>query len=298
MAILDQTQKNDTYTSPPKAYYGDIDLPNTRLHYVTCGEGEPLIIVPATVSLIEQWLPLAQFMGQRYKSYFFEMPGHGKSTPYPFKFKSEYVPQTVEAFADALGIERFTLMGFSFGGLLAMRTLEHLQDRINKVILLSPLLSQETLKYKNPKKWVIKQAMNVLKRPKAQMAAYQIMHSEFLEKPLMYSISKVTNIEQSILKSKDALHIPLSTLDVFEHTVGEIFEIEYQDGTPPIDTPCFFGMSIYDDMIDYQMTEEIVQKYFRNLTMQKFYHPYHQPPEPPSFEWLVNGFDEFLSILE
>ena len=54
--------------SPPQATFGDVTLPNTRLHYVKAGTGPPLIIVPATVSLIRQWLPLTQFMGQRFTS--------------------------------------------------------------------------------------------------------------------------------------------------------------------------------------------------------------------------------------
>lgn len=124
--------------SPPQATFGDITLQNTRLHYVKAGTGPPLIIVPATVSLIRQWLPLTQFMGQRFTSYFFELPGHGGSTPYPEKFESRFIPKTVEGFVNSLGYEKFNLMGFSFGGLLALRTLEYLQDRIEKVILLSP----------------------------------------------------------------------------------------------------------------------------------------------------------------
>ena len=85
---------------PPEPIFGDVELPGTRLHYVKCGSGPPLVIVPATVSLISQWLPLAQFMGQRFTTYFFELPGHGKSTPYPGKFESKLVPKTVEAFVE------------------------------------------------------------------------------------------------------------------------------------------------------------------------------------------------------
>src|SRR5574339_1201224 len=88
---------------PPPAAFGDMALPDTRLHYVKAGSGPPLIIVPATVSLIRQWLPLTQFMGQRFTSYFFELPGHGGSTPYPEKFRSHFVPKTVESFVDNLG---------------------------------------------------------------------------------------------------------------------------------------------------------------------------------------------------
>jgi ABC-type uncharacterized transport system permease subunit len=62
--------------APPPPTFGEIDLSNTRLHYLRCGNGPPLLMVPATVSLISQWLPLAQFMGQLFTTYFFELPGH------------------------------------------------------------------------------------------------------------------------------------------------------------------------------------------------------------------------------
>ena len=131
---------------PPRATFGDIELPNTRLHYVKTGTGPPLVIVPATVSLISQWLPLAQFMGQRFTSYFFELPGHGGSTPYPENFESRMVPYTVEAFVDALGHETFNLMGFSFGGLLALTTLTEFSKRVDNVILVSPLVDSDALR--------------------------------------------------------------------------------------------------------------------------------------------------------
>jgi len=41
-------------------------------------------------------------------------------------------------------------MGFSFGGLLALRVLEHLQDRVAKVIPLSPVVSRRALKWSTP----------------------------------------------------------------------------------------------------------------------------------------------------
>jgi len=42
----------------------------------------PLIIVPATISELENWLSLAQFMAQWFHVYFFELPGHGRSEPF------------------------------------------------------------------------------------------------------------------------------------------------------------------------------------------------------------------------
>jgi len=282
---------------PPQAEFGDMDLPNTRLHYVKAGTGPPLIIVPATVSLIRQWLPLTQFMGQRFTSYFFELPGHGGSTPYPQKFKSQFVPPTVEAFVDNLGYDRFNLMGFSFGGLLALRTLEHLQDRIEKVILLSPVVSRRALKWSKPRQWAFKVSIKALKNPALRQGIHHVMNAPRLEKPLTYALSKASNVDRRILENKHALHLPISTLDVFAYTLGEIFQTEYGYDGAPFKIPCYFGMSVNDDILHYDLTEQIVRRHFRQITVQRFTHPYHQPPEPPTFEWLNREFGRFLEMI-
>lgn len=283
---------------PPHAVFGDMTLPNTRLHYVKSGMGPPLIIVPATVSLIRQWLPLAQFMGQRFTSYFFELPGHGGSTPYPEKFKSRFVPFTVKAFVDNLGYDRFNLMGFSFGGLLALRTLEHLQDRIEKVILLSPCVSRRALKWSTPQRWAFKASVKAMKNQTLLQGIHYMMNAPRLEKSLTYALSKVSNVDRRILQNKNALRLPLSTLDVFAYTMDEILQMEYQYEDAPFKLPCYFGMSINDDILDYGLTEQIVRRHFRQITIQKFTHPYHQPPEPPTFEWLNREFGRFLERIE
>ena len=281
---------------PPQATFGDMTLSNTRLHYVKAGTGPPLIIVPATVSLIRQWLPLTQFMGQRFTSYFFELPGHGDSTPYPEKFRSSFVPKTVEEFANNLGYEKFSLMGFSFGGLLALRTLEHLQDRIDKVILLSPCVSRRALKWSMPRQWMFKTAIKVMKNPTLLQGIHYALNAPQLERPLTYALSKASNVDQRILENKNALRMPPSTLDVFAYTLGEIFQTEYQYAGV-FTNPCYFGMSVNDDILHYDLTEQIVKRHFGKFTIQKFTHPYHQPPEPPIFEWLNREFGQFLDFI-
>jgi len=275
-----------------------MELPDTCLHYVKAGTGAPLIIVPATVSLIRQWLPLTQFMGQRFTSYFFELPGHGGSTPYPGKFESRFVPKTVEAFVDQIGHEKFSLMGFSFGGLLALRTLEHLQDRIEKVILLSPCVSRRALKWSTPRQWAFKASIKAMKNETFLQGIHYVLNAPRLEKPLTYALSKASNVDRRILENKKALQMPLSTLDVFAYTLDEIFQIEYEYAYAPFKIPCYFGMSVHDDILDYDLTETIVRRNFAQLTVQKFSHPYHQPPEPPTFEWLNREFGQFLDTIK
>lgn len=283
--------------TPPEPHFEDFDLPGTHLHTVKCGTGPPLIIVPATVSLIRQWLPLAQFMGQKFTAHFFELPGHGGSTPYPTKFHSSLVPYTVEALADRLGYERFSLMGFSFGGLLALRTLEHLRDRIDKFILLSPCVSKRALRFSPAHQLLLRNAARALKVSSIQQGAHRLMTTPALEDTLIFLLSKFTHVQPSILKSKNALDIPVPTLDVFAHTLEEIFTMEYRPIRGQFDIPCYFGMSINDDLLHYELTEQRVRELFPNLVMQRFTHPYHQPPHPPTFEWLVQDFGHLLDML-
>jgi pimeloyl-ACP methyl ester carboxylesterase len=254
-------------------------------------------MVPATVSLITQWMPLAQFMGQRFTATFFELPGHGKSTPYPFEFNSQAVPQTVEALVDKLGYDTFNLMGFSFGGLLALRTLDYLKDRIENVILLAPVVSRRAIIYSQPKQWLMRGMAGALKRRRVRQVVHQLINSDRMQKPLQYGISKFGNFDRRILADKDALRLPITTLDVFAHTLGEILETEFHSASVPFTMPCFFAMSIYDDLLDYGLTTDIVRGLFSDITMRKLYLPYHQPPHPPTFEWLMEEFGSFLEIM-
>ncbi len=284
--------------APPAHQFEDFELPGTRLHTVKSGDGPPLIIVPATVSLIRQWLPLTQFMGLRFSAHFFELPGHGGSSPYPTKFKSQLVPHTVEALADRLGYERFSLMGFSFGGLLALRTIEHLQHRIDRVILLSPLVNQRALKYSPVHKGAFRLVARLMKLSMVQNGAHRLMSARQLEPAWIFAISKFSNVDRQILRSKDALKVPTATLDVLAHTLDEIFRMDYRPACGQFDLPCFFGMSVNDDLLQYDLTERMVCDLFPRLTIQRFTHPYHQPPHPPTFEWLLHDFGRFLDLLD
>ena len=80
--------------------------------------------------------------------------------------------------------------------------------------------------------------------------------------------------------------------------MDEIFQMEYQYGRAPFKNPCYFGMSINDDILDYDLTEQIVRQHFQKITIQKFTHPYHQPPTPPTFEWLNSEFGQFLEMID
>ena len=115
---------------------------------------------------------------------------------------------------------------------------------------------------------------------------------------LMFSVfSKMGKLDEQILKTRDVLRIPQSTLDVLAYTLQEIFSIDYSYPAKPFRQKCFFGMSIYDDLLDYDTTLGIVQDHFDDLTVRHFTFPYHQPPKTPTYEWFMDEFGSFLDLL-
>ena len=276
-----------------------IELENTTLHCAISGNGgPPLIMVPALVSKIDQWLPFAQYMGQRFTTYFFELPGHGESTPYPDTFSTHMVPHTVEQMLDYLEIDRFTLMGFSFGGLLGLRTLDHLMPRIDRMILVSPALDKNTLLFSPFKQAAFKAASRALKLEPFKKAVLDVMHGDRTYNSFAEFISRVTNVDKQILVDKEIKNFPHSTLEVLAASIYELLNLTYYSENAPFTLPTYFGMSLYDDLIDYHKTLEIVQGLFSNLKTEKFYLPYHQPPVPFTFAELIENFGEFLEMID
>ena len=282
----------------PKAEFNFIKLPRTTLHYVKTGTGSPLIIVPALASKLDQWLPLAQFMGQKFTTYFFELPGHGDSTPYPETFETHFVPKTVEAFLNELEIDRFTLMGFSFGGLLALRTLDYLLPRIDQLILLSPALSKRALLFSTRKQIFLKLLFTVLRSDRMRHGVVNMLDRERAYNTLTTAISKFANIDKQILLSKNALAFPKSTLDVLTASFNEVLRLDYDSENKPFTLPCFYGMSLYDDLLDYEVTLEIVKGLFSNIHVEPLTLPYHQPPNPFTFEEFNSKFGSFQENMQ
>lgn len=284
--------------APPEPSYHFIDLPLTTLHYVKCGEGPPLIIVPATISEIDNWLPLIQFMGQKFTAHFFELPGHGKSTPFDRSFTSDQVAQTVGHLADALGFETFSLMGFSFGGLLTMKSVFHLADRLDQVILLSPAATHRALTFNKFRRFFLFKLSAFLTNPTVCKCFVNLIHNKFFGYYIAVALRYIGQVEESVPIEDRLKEIKGTTIQVLVHQITEILTFEHPLPDKKFSIPCSFAMSVLDPLLDYHTTVETVDKYFENMTVEKFYFPYHQPKVLPTFDELNRDFSPFLNMIQ
>ena len=283
-----------------KTYF--VDLPLSRLHVMETGEGEPLIIVPATISELNEWCSLAQFMAQWFRVYFFELPGHGESTAFENGFSSHKVAELVSQLVDDLGYQRFNLMGFSFGGLLAMRTFKYLSHRIDRLILIAPCLDHRALPLSNRRQSLLYKFNQFLGQPTIQEHFVELLHSPRSISVIIKLLQKIGKLEKTTPLREKLPRTKVSTIAVLNSQINEILTTEFDVNPEKYETPCYFAMSVYDPLIRFDATEAILQKHFTEVSTFRLDYPFHQPPAPFTYEELNRDFhatvDPFIQLNE
>jgi pimeloyl-ACP methyl ester carboxylesterase len=272
----------------------DVDLPGTRLRYAECGDGPPIIIVPATVSLIEDWTPMIQFIGQRYRTHFFEMPGHGGSTPLEDGYSSARLGRMIGDLADHIGAEQFTLLGFSFGGILALRALQELGPRVNKVGLLSPCVSNRALTRPTMDRALISAVISALEHRLPRHALAWMLGNEAAVRLVIWFMCDVGGFETPTDLRGRLMGYSESSIQVLVAQVRDILTVTEADLAGPYPQPCFFGMSEFDPLLDFSITEAFVRANFADLVTETFDWPYHAPPVPLTYDDYIRDYTALL----
>ncbi len=99
--------------------------------------GAPVLILLHgwTVTADLNWFPVFDELGTRYRVIAFDHRGHGAGLRPRRRFRLDDCAHDVVAVADALGVERFTAVGYSMGGPIAMLTWLHHRERIDALVL-------------------------------------------------------------------------------------------------------------------------------------------------------------------
>lgn len=275
-----------------------VDLPLCTLHIMEAGDGPPMIMVPATISELENWVSLVQFMAQWFRVYFFELPGHGHSTPFKKTFTTEQVTEAVEQFADHIGAAHFNLMGFSFGGILAMKIHHRLHERIDRVAFIAPCLTARAVLLSPLQKKLIGGFSRLLKTPSFRSFLLRVNRHAWSRGVLVRFIQSAGRVEKEIPLDEKIARVGTATMDVIACELQEVLTVEF----PPVvmhRAPCYFAMSSRDPLLDYQTTLQELKRHFSNVHVLELNYPFHQPPRPFTFEELNRDFgltvDLFLS---
>lgn len=104
--------------------------------YSVTGNGPDVILLHGLCESGEIWHAHAQALSRQYRVLVPDLPGYGRSEPYPDgDFSLERMQKAVFAMADAEGMDTFSLAGHSMGGYTALAMLEAQPRRIERISL-------------------------------------------------------------------------------------------------------------------------------------------------------------------
>ena len=116
-----------------------IKVGSSQVHYLCGGQGEPLIVVHGGGGGALTWLKTAQRLAGKYRVYVPDLPGFGESDAPQHSCGAADFVSFIEGFSSHLGIDRFHLMGHSFGGGIALNYALAFPHRVMRLVLVSSI---------------------------------------------------------------------------------------------------------------------------------------------------------------
>ncbi len=131
---VDVATATDTGTSEFQEKFVDAD--GFHIRYLEAGQGEPIVHFHGAGGL--RLYRSHELLAQKHRVVLFEVPGFGNSAANERSQSVEDLGRTMAEAVTRLGIDRFTLMGNSFGGRLALWTALQIPERIQSLVLVAP----------------------------------------------------------------------------------------------------------------------------------------------------------------
>ncbi|BCL79812.1 alpha/beta hydrolase [Ktedonobacteria bacterium brp13] len=113
-----------------------IELSDLTFHYREAGNpgAPPLILLHQLLADAQDWDEIALTLAEHYHIFALDQRGHGGSAR-PGIYSFELMRDDLKAFADALLLDRFTLIGHSMGGTVAFLFAESWPERIERLVI-------------------------------------------------------------------------------------------------------------------------------------------------------------------
>jgi len=120
-----------------------------KINYKTLGEGRPLLILHGWGSRSNNWQRVGEILTKNgIKVIIPDLPGFGQSDKPTIAWNLDDYCDFVEEFVKILGLEKFSILGHSFGGALAVKCGLKFPEKMDKLFL----ASAACFRRKTPKK--------------------------------------------------------------------------------------------------------------------------------------------------
>lgn len=114
------------------------DINGISLYYEEHGAGEPLLLLHGGLGAGELYAPVLPALAEHRRVIVVDLAGHGHSPdPGERPIRAQLMADDIAGLIAHLGLDRVDVMGYSLGGLVALRTAIQHPERVNKLVLIS-----------------------------------------------------------------------------------------------------------------------------------------------------------------
>lgn len=124
-------------------YGANVRANGIRQHYLRYGgEGPAVVIVPGITSPAVTWGFVAERFARHFDTYVLDVRGRGLSeASHALDYGLDACAADVAAFTEALGLQRYHLVGHSMGARIGIRVAREHPARLDKLVLVDPPVS-------------------------------------------------------------------------------------------------------------------------------------------------------------
>ncbi len=114
-----------------------VQIGSIKMYYEEYGAGTPLVLLHGFGGCTQNWHPFTAELSERYRLIVVDLRGHGYSTNSGNTFTHREAAQDVFLLLEKLGIDRFSAMGMSTGGMTLLHMATSQPGRIGSMVLIS-----------------------------------------------------------------------------------------------------------------------------------------------------------------
>ncbi|MFZ1678758.1 MAG: alpha/beta hydrolase [Saprospiraceae bacterium] len=127
-----------TYSPKQTTTHGHtVQINNLELYYEEYGVGKPLLLLHGFGGCTQNWHPFIANLSERHRLIVVDLRGHGHSTNPENKFTHREAASDVFLFLEKLGVDQFSAMGMSSGGMTLLHMATSQPKRIDSMVLIS-----------------------------------------------------------------------------------------------------------------------------------------------------------------
>ena len=138
------SNRNRTGTKTGRTGTKRIEVDGVEYAFLQGGnpDGQTVVMVHGFAADKNNWLPLAMEMKAQFQIIALDLPGHGESSQFydlqeqPLDFRLPQQAERLIRVMDALGVEKFHLMGSSMGGAIALQIAHTNHHRLHSLVLI------------------------------------------------------------------------------------------------------------------------------------------------------------------